>query len=311
MQRKIKQSLRTAGYVLLTAAVLSVSLLPAAARERQDRSSPTPEYSHAVTIRPGTVGAITPEASKYVRYKKRENADTIGWLTIPDTRVNSVVVHRPTSRNIYYGERDFQGNLSKNGTYYTDYRNTFAGGTRQGLSRNTVIFGHSWNDDPNSILFSQIKKYRDPEFAKNHPYIFFSTEQDDIAWEVFAVMDTHINFPYILSNGSLGYSVEDMLEATRKSSIYNYKTSVSSGDKILTISTCTYSIPGQAHLPEDNDYRFAIVAKQVDPNTIAKSQADFTINPNPAHPDTYDPFRKLTAPKNADSSQQETASESR
>ncbi|MDR2931991.1 MAG: class B sortase, partial [Oscillospiraceae bacterium] len=129
------------------------------------------------------------------------NSDTVGWLQIPNTKIDDVIVFYPGDRNSYYLRRDFNkvpntGPLAgQYGSYFADYRSKFEGGG-QGLSRNTVIYGHSMEDNPDGGGFSQLKKYLDEDFARKNPYVYFSTLDEDMAWEVFAVFYTTINFAY-------------------------------------------------------------------------------------------------------------------
>jgi len=109
-------------------------------------------------------------AEKYAR-----NSDTVGWLYVPGTSVDDVVVHYPHDANEFYLRRNFDRRTSMSGVYFADFRNTFDG-TAAGLSRNTVIYGHSldWNDDPDAPYFDQLKRFLDEDFARQNPYIFFS-----------------------------------------------------------------------------------------------------------------------------------------
>ena len=259
--------------------VFSVS---AEKRDRIDQSSPPPKKAES-EIKTETV---VKEKNK-IQKLKDVNPDTIGWLYVPGTTINEVVVFDPTNRNTRYGNMDFYGRDSKNGTTYADYRCTFGSGSRNELSRNTVIYGHSWTDNPNSILFAQLKKYKDEEFAKTHPYIYFSTEKETIAFEVCAVFSAHVNFPYILSEPKSGYSVMTLLDAIDRSSIYDYDIEVKPEDKVLTLSTCTFSAPGHPRLATENDYRFVIMAKMVPTSETLKQTAKFTVKEKVASPDNY------------------------
>lgn len=228
------------------------------------------------------------DLSNNVLEKKALNPDTIGWLYVPDTSLNDPILFNSESNN-YYTNRGFDGKYNETGSYFADRRSIFGTGGRDGFGRNTTIYGYSKSDDPDDPMFSQLKKYRDPEFARTHPYIFFSTEKEDIAWEVFAVFDAHVNLPYILSEPS-DMSVEDLATVIRLSSIYNYDVDVKPEDRVLTLSTAVYSVDGHPDLSKTElryDYRFAIAAKMVPPDEALKKEAQLDLNPAPVPPDTF------------------------
>ena len=198
---------------------------------------------------------------------------------MPGTSIDDPILMNPEGDNNYYLIQDLQGNPNKNGAFCADFRCTLTPGTRRTLSRNTALYGHNWTEDPNGELFDQLKKYKDPTFARNNPYVFFSTEAEDMAWEVFAVYDTHYDFPYILPDLPRA-AFEKVLEGSRNASIYNYDVEVGENDKILTLSTCTFDIPGVGKLPLDevNPYRFVVMARLAAPDERAKKTASITVN---------------------------------
>lgn len=220
-----------------------------------------------------------------VAEKQQLNPDTIGWLYIPGTDINREVLQNPLEirDNNYYLNIDFDGEPDKNGVYCADYRSTF--GDREDLARNTVIYGHSWDDDPDGTLFSQLKRYREEDFARKHPYLYFSTEAEDMTFEVIAVFDATINFPYNMPNLSSA-TFFDVLDLVYESSLYHYSgSSIGPSDKFLTLSTCTFSVDGHEELPPVNGYRFAIMARLVEDGEPIKRRADLTRNPSPLSPD--------------------------
>ena len=204
------------------------------------------------------------------------NSDTVGWLQAAETTIDDVVVQNPNdtnNANAFYLRRDFNGQYLFDGTYFVDYRANMQGG-REGLSRNTVIYGHSYTDDPEGVLLNQLKKYRaDPEYAEANPYIFFSIEGEDLLWEVFAVFDTQVDFVYNLPTPT-DAEFADIIREAQQRSYYTYNTEVTGEDKILTISTCTYNYTTQY----PNSYRYVVMGRLVQPGERVKSKASFAPN---------------------------------
>lgn len=228
-----------------------------------------------------------------LRYKVQEkyklNDESIGWIELPNSELSDVVMyHKPANKKddekFFYLRRDFNkvpntGPLAAQyGTYFADYRSTFGGG-RQGMSRNTTIYGHSMEDNPDGAGFSQLKKFLDEEFARENPYLYFSTAEEDMAWEVFAVF---------YATRYLVYNKPDepdedflaMIAECEARSIYDYGIEITPEDKIITLSTCCYNFG--AGYP--NDYRYVVMAKLVKPGQHLKEDTTFTKNPSPKAP---------------------------
>lgn len=204
------------------------------------------------------------------------NEDTVGWIYVPNTTINEVVVQAiGDSSNDYYMRRSNLKQENFNGCYFVDFRANM--GERKELSKNTVIYGHSMDDNPDGKLFSQLKKYLNINHAKANPYIYFSTPKSEMVWQVFAVFYTDVSFNYIEPNPSNADFINIITDA-RKRSTFNFDVDVTSNDKILTLSTCTYTI--DPNYP--NDYRFVIMAKLLPAGTSPANGATVNVEVNPS-----------------------------
>lgn len=121
---------------------------------------------------------ISPITTDNICQAKKINNDVIGWLNVPDTFIDSPVLQNKSDIGIdyFYLNHDFNKKEDKNGTYTASYNNYFGDGHINDLDFNTIIYAHNHTDDPNGVLFAQLKKYKDPVFAKNNPYIFFKNQ---------------------------------------------------------------------------------------------------------------------------------------
>lgn len=232
------------------------------------------------------VSVITPTNEERILEKKGENEDVVGWLTVPGTDIDTVIVHSPEKQNGFYTNHDFAGNPSKDGAYFADNRCDFTLPTRENISQNIALYAHSWDENPDGTLFAQLKRFKDPAFAEAHPYLFFSTEAEDMVWEVFAVYDATVNQPYIIPDLPWA-SLNEMLNIAYDASIYDYGIRPTEADKIITLSTCSFEPPGRSPLPLDkiSDYRFVVMARLVSPDDVRKEMAAITVNTNPLPPD--------------------------
>ena len=226
-----------------------------------------------------------PKMTKLVHEKHEQNTDTVAWLKVPNTTIDDVVVWYPDDKNEYYLRRNFEKRSDFNGILFADYRCKFDG-TAKGLSTNTVVYGHSMSDDPLDYRkqFSPLKFFKDEDFARQTPYVYLSTHGEDLVFEIFAVIYSSINFFY---NSPEPKDFDETIALAKARSIYNYGVDVEKGDKLLTLSTCTYSLPDGTRFPlvtTENGYRYAVMAKLVTDKSALKNEADLTVNTSPIAP---------------------------
>ena len=225
---------------------------------------------------------------------QQKNKDTIGWIYIDGTTVNDVVVKvNYNDDNKYYLRRNANGENDNDGCYYADWR--CKTGNRNSISKNTVVYGHNLGRSANGLIpdyqnhangpkFAQLLKYQEEEFAKTHPYIYYSTIEEDMVWQVFAVFYTDIKFDYIEPNPA-DATFNSLLKKAQDLSFYNYDVEVSSNDKILTLSTCTYRMADDTKLHYANDYRFVVMAKLLPADAVLEDTVSLTVTKNaPVNP---------------------------
>lgn len=225
---------------------------------------------------------------------QQKNKDTIGWIYIDGTTVNDVVVKVSfNDDNKYYLRRNAMGENDNDGCYYADWR--CKTGNRNSISKNTVVYGHNlgrsasglipdYQNHANGPKFAQLLKYQDEEFAKTHPYIYYSTIEEDMVWQVFAVFYTDIKFDYIEPNPA-DATFNSLLKKAQDLSFYNYDVEVSSNDKILTLSTCTYRMADDTKLHYPNDYRYVVMAKLLPADAVLEDTVSLTVTKNaPVNP---------------------------
>ena len=222
-----------------------------------------------------------------VNFKNKYNKDVVGYLYFPNTKINDVVLQGKD--NDYYLKRDKYGNSQKNGTaYFADFRANLTAG--KPLSKNTTIYAHSINDNKDGENFSQLKKLTDFDFAKDNQFIYFSTPEKGMVWQIFAAFYVKVgDADYLAKNPQYNYidpnfSNENMMKVinmAKAGSLYNYNVDVNTKDNILTLSTCTYHFDKEWKFP--NDYRFVVMAKLL-PDGAKQTPAQITKNENVVMP---------------------------
>lgn len=161
---------------------------------------------------------------------KKQNSDTAGWIQVNGTNINYPFVQ--TSNNDYYLTHAFDKTFNDAGWVFLDYRNNI-----KDLNRNTIIYAHSRLD---SSMFGTLKNVLKTNWVNNPDnfIIKLSMESENTMWQVFSVYHIPTTSDYLQIDF---YSNNEFLEFGNmllNRSAYNFNTSISENDKILTLSTC-------------------------------------------------------------------------
>lgn len=111
---------------------------------------------------------------------KKENPDTIGWIRIPDTRVDYPIVQREGD-NDYYLKRDFHGQPNEAGAIYLDFESE-----KDFVGRNNVLYGHHMKEGSMYSMFRDVANYKNQEFFKDHQYFSIYTPDREIRLKAVA-----------------------------------------------------------------------------------------------------------------------------
>ena len=216
---------------------------------------------------------------------KEQNADTVGWLYLYDTTIDSPVFQREGD-NDYYLTHDDYHQYDKNGALFADFRDIFSG--RDSQSLNLVLYGHSKDEDPDGGVessrefehFTEIKRYQDKAFCEKNPYFLFATPDESMVFEVFAAFHTKTEFIYNSPNPSNSQQ-QAILEEALKKSLFDFGVEVSPDDRIMTLSTCCRRI-----VPTyPNGYRFVVMGRLVEKGRLLTYERAVTDNPSALTPD--------------------------
>lgn len=210
------------------------------------------EFAAALT-KPGT------GASNIAAYQQK-SSDVRGWLRIPGTNIDYPVLQGPDT--LFYEYRDINKNYSKMGVIWADSASVM--GSASELSSNTILYGHNWTNyraplnvaRAGDTMFAQVPSYHYSWFYQRFPYIYFSTDKQEMTWQVFAAFYTDLSFIYNYANPDTA-TYSNILSTALSKRLYNTGVSVSASDKILTLSTCTRI------LGNHENQRFVVMAKLI------------------------------------------------
>lgn len=165
----------------------------------------------------------------------RENGpDIIGWLSLPDTAINYPVTQ--TDNNEYYLHHLYDGTYNKVGCLFADYENQ-----ADFSDRNTIIYGHNMRD---GSMFAALNEYGGQGYYDGHPQMYLVTPDGGYVMEVFSAFEAKPaesgsdTSPWRLNWKDDGAYTTWLSEMAGRSVIETDVT-VTSSDKVLTLSTCT------------------------------------------------------------------------
>jgi sortase B len=214
---------------------------PAMQSFEEIRSNGAVIYTPTAKIKPMTSTRFTQMLVK-LRELKDDNPDTVGYISIPGTKVSYPMVKG--SDNEYYLHRSFTGLRLNAGSIFIDYRNS----ADLLENRNTVIYGHNMS---NGSMFHSTLKFLEEDFFMNNDIIIY-TFDGIYTYEVFSIFETVSSDNYFRIWFSGSQDFVDFCKEEEARSIY-HKEGISFGydSNIITLSTCVNGT---------NDGRYAIHA---------------------------------------------------
>ncbi len=158
------------------------------------------------------------------------NNETVGWLTVNNTKVNYPVVQH--TDNDFYLKKDFNKNKNSYGWIFMDYRNNI-----YNLSNNTIIWGHN---SRTGLMFGTLRYVTNESWYKNpdNQIITFNTKVKNMKWKIFSIYKIPVTNDYLYANFGNLDEFQNFLDMIRGRSMYDFGVNVTKEDHILTLSTC-------------------------------------------------------------------------
>lgn len=159
----------------------------------------------------------------------QKNNDVVGWIQIPNTNVDYPFVQ--TKNNSYYLTHSFDKKYNDAGWLFLDYRNHL-----NPIDMNTIIYAHGRVD---GTMFGSLKNILGDEFLdKDEYYIKISTLSYNYLFEIFSAYHIKTTDDYLDTNYKDLSKYRDYLDKIKKRSMIDFDNSVSTQNKIITLSTC-------------------------------------------------------------------------
>lgn len=184
---------------------------------------------------------------------KQQNEDFAGWLSIENTHIDYPVMYTPDDPE-HYLHRAFDDSYAQSGALFID-------ASCQPESNHILIHGHHMKD---GSMFGTLPQYQDREFASEHSVIRFDTPDEEGYYELLAAFYTEIDAAqeddafqyYKYTDLSDPNDFTTYIQQIKKLSLYDTGIRAVEGDRLLTLSTCSY------HTDEG---RFVVVAVRKHP----------------------------------------------
>lgn len=169
-----------------------------------------------------------------VRKLKKEDLSSINpdfrfWLTVENTNIDYPVLQG--SDNYFYLNKDIYKNKLGSGSIFMDYRNNFE------TDENIIIYGHNMK---NKTMFSQLEDFKNEDFFNENNKIRIITNDKEYVYKVFSAYYVDPSYNYIIPKFNTDEEYEKYLNEITNKSLNKSNVNVSSKDKIITLSTCSY-----------------------------------------------------------------------
>lgn len=260
------------GAVFLASGALLVRDLTRSAREdaaNQVLAEEVREAREAVKRKPAALppstqssqpeeAPVQPELPKYaenghlIQYDAlwKQNNDLAGWLYIEGTKLDYPVMYTPEDPE-YYLHRGFYRDYAASGCLFIG-----PGSTPEGS--HAVVYGHHMK---NGTMFGSLDQYQKESYYRDHPVIHFDTLTEEGSYEVLGVFYSRVYtdadegvFRYYQYTDLAGEDAfNDYVRQVKAASLYDTGVEAVYGDKLLTLSTCSY---------HTENGRFVVAARQ-------------------------------------------------
>lgn len=169
-----------------------------------------------------------------------QNPDLVGWLTIPDTKVDYPVMYKAED-NDYYLSHNFDKEKDRNGLLVLDKRCD-----ERAAGNHLLIHGHNMKS---GFMFGNLSLYYDKAYYEKHPRIVFKTLYEEKEYDIIAVFLASVStsskeefhyYDYIRMDD--WKSFDSYIKEAKSKALYDIPIEASYGDELITLSTCDYSL---------------------------------------------------------------------
>ncbi len=170
-----------------------------------------------------------------------ENEDIAGWLYVPETNIDYVVMKGTEEEPDKYLWRDPYGDKSSTGSLFV--MNTDVDGAEDD---HEVIYGHRLKN--HDLYFGALLPYREQNYGETHAVAYFYEKDKVTRYRLFSVVegmetDSVYYYPYVRYTEEYQYLIDSVTE----NASYQLSDYFDVNDKMLVLSTCSGNGGGQPY----------------------------------------------------------------
>lgn len=161
---------------------------------------------------------------------KAKNSDTVAWINVNNTNINYPVVQ--TTNNDFYLNHSYSKDYNEAGWVFLDYRNN-----KDFSDKNNIIYAHSRLD---KTMFGSLSRALNESWYQNkdNHIVRISNEHENSLWQIFSIYIIDTESYYVTTSFNNGSDYLKFLNTLKDRSKYNFNTTLSGDDRIITLSTC-------------------------------------------------------------------------
>ena len=178
-----------------------------------------------------------------------QNSEVYAIITIPGTKISYPIVQHatdnPVDGNWYYLRRGLNKKNNTAGCIMTAPTSA-----KDFSDRITVVYGHNMR---NGTMFADLHKYEKANFMNSNPYVYVYTQDKMYIYKIFAAY--HDNdyliddyYDYFRTDAQFSNYIGNALYLADKEGVLDKNTTINTANKILTLSTCSWTQPDNRFL---------------------------------------------------------------
>lgn len=264
MNKKQIGCLAVLGVVIIAVIVVIIVLATSGKKKVEVNTTPvtvTTKATQGTTSEATSKGPVEAVLDVSFDTLHETNEDIYAYIYIPGTEISYPILQSDEARGkAYYLSYTPEHYYTWYGSIYTHYNVN----KKDFSDKNTIIYGHSASRNIDSVMFTKLHYYEDPDFFAANKNIYIYVDDKQLTYEIFAAVnysDNLIAAYYDVTSGA--DTVKFVNEAkTLYGGVVDDSVVIDENSQIITLSTCTM------YPNYDESKRFLVLAKLVDESTV-------------------------------------------
>ena len=158
------------------------------------------------------------------------NPDVVGWIFIPNSKVNYPIVQGED--NQYYLEHTWDNQKNSAGSVFLEASNS-----PDLTDHRSILYGHNMAD---MSMFAVLHNYASLWYVQHYPYVYLVTDEGILRYEIYSTYKAEVDSKTYALNLDARI-MKSFIQMTLDESELDLGIAPADTDRILTLSTCTGS----------------------------------------------------------------------